>query len=107
MVFQKSRPLLRVLIHTIESTAGSTSEMIGAQNQYVNDVNYISNKIYAMAKQLTREVYKIINHTNMGKNKEQVSMNPHSRITAVLCELIKIQLLRLKRTVRLYWANLF
>ncbi len=53
------------MIHTIESTAGTTSEMIGAQNQYVSDVSNVGNELSAIAKQLTKEVYKIINHTNM------------------------------------------
>jgi PAS domain S-box-containing protein len=54
------------MIHTIESTAGATSEMIGEQHKYVSNVSNVGNELSAIAKKLSSEVMKVVQYTNMG-----------------------------------------
>jgi methyl-accepting chemotaxis protein len=60
---------LMYVIHTIESTAATSSELIGEQTESVTEVSDVGNELSGIAKKLTREfdtVFKAIQHTDMG-----------------------------------------
>jgi methyl-accepting chemotaxis protein len=65
----KSIQDLMYVIHTIENTAATSSELIGEQNESVTVVSNVGNELSDIAKKLTREcdtVFKAIQHTDMG-----------------------------------------
>jgi methyl-accepting chemotaxis protein len=60
---------LMYVIHAIESTAATSSELVGEQNKLVTDVSNTGNELSEIAKKLTGEfdtVFRAIQHTDMG-----------------------------------------
>jgi hypothetical protein len=57
------------VIHTIESAAATSSELIGEQAESVTEVSNVGGELSEIAKKLKREfetVFKAIQHTDMG-----------------------------------------